>query len=256
MLTVDFDRIGVGPGTTVIDVGCGAGRHAFEAYRRGADVVAFDQDKPALSEVETMFAAMSAEGQVPAGAAATTMAGDALGLPFPDDSFDCVIASEILEHVPEDERAIAELVRVARPGGSVVVTVPRWLPERVCWLLSDAYHEVEGGHVRIYRGDELRDKLRAAGLRPLASEHAHALHAPYWWLKCAVGPDNDGNPLVKAYHRLLVWDMMRAPWPTRRAERLLDPLVGKSLAVYSVKAAGVTEDGAARGGQGVGGAAD
>ena len=44
MLTVDFDRLGIGPSTTVIDVGCGAGRHAFEAYRRGADVVAFDRD--------------------------------------------------------------------------------------------------------------------------------------------------------------------------------------------------------------------
>ncbi|MCP2253396.1 Methyltransferase domain-containing protein [Prauserella aidingensis] len=252
MLTVDFDRIGVGPGTTVIDVGCGAGRHAFEAYRRGADVVAFDQDKSALGDVETMFAAMSAEGHVPDGAAATTVAGDALRLPFPDGAFDCVIASEILEHVPDDERAIAELVRVARPGGSVVVTVPRWLPERVCWLLSDAYHEVEGGHVRIYRGAELRGKLRGAGLRPVAGEHAHALHAPYWWLKCAVGPDNDDHPLVKAYHRVLVWDMMRAPWPTRTAERLLDPVLGKSLAVYSVKDAGAVENTGDDGGQGAG----
>ena len=42
MLTVDFDRLGIGPSTKVIDVGCGAGRHAFEAYRRGADVIATD----------------------------------------------------------------------------------------------------------------------------------------------------------------------------------------------------------------------
>ncbi|KID30614.1 class I SAM-dependent methyltransferase [Prauserella rugosa] len=235
MLTVDFDRLGIGPGTRVIDVGCGAGRHAFEAYRRGADVVAFDRDEPALAEVETMFAAMAAEGEAPEGARATTVAGDALALPYPEASFDCVIASEILEHVPEDERAIAELVRVTRPGGTVAVTVPRWLPERVCWLLSDAYHQVEGGHVRIYRGDELRTKLRAAGLRPVAGEHAHALHSPYWWLKCAVGTDNDDHPLVKAYHRVLVWDLLHAPWPTRLAERVLDPVLGKSLAVYSVK---------------------
>lgn len=63
MLTVDFDRAGIGPGTRVIDVGCGAGRHSFEAYRRGADVVAFDQDAPELANVATMFEAMAQVGE-------------------------------------------------------------------------------------------------------------------------------------------------------------------------------------------------
>ena len=44
MLTVDFDRLGLRPGDRVLDMGCGAGRHAFEMYKRGADVIAFDQD--------------------------------------------------------------------------------------------------------------------------------------------------------------------------------------------------------------------
>ncbi|NIJ14890.1 SAM-dependent methyltransferase [Saccharomonospora amisosensis] len=235
MLTIDFDRIGVGPGSKVIDVGCGAGRHSFEAYRRGADVVAFDQDEPELANVASMFEAMASEGQAPDGAAARTVPGDALELPFADESFDCVIASEILEHIPEDDKAIWQLARVVRPGGTVAVTVPRWLPERVCWLLSDAYHEVEGGHVRIYRERELLGKLAAAGLRRVGRDHAHALHSPYWWLKCAVGVDREDHPLPKAYHRMLVWDMMRAPLVTRTAERLLNPLLGKSLVLYLVK---------------------
>ena len=112
-----------------------------------------------------------------------------------------MVASEVLEHIPDDEAAIAELVRVLRPGGTMAVTVPRWLPEKICWALSDQYHEVEGGHVRIYTGDELVGKLRAAGLVFDGKDHAHGLHSPYWWLKCAVGVDNDKNPLVKAYHQ-------------------------------------------------------
>ena len=232
MLTVDFDRLGVGPGRSVIDVGCGGGRHAFEAYRRGADVVAFDQDAAELDNVAAMFAGMAEAGEAPAEASARTVAGDALNLPFPDESFDCVIASEVLEHIVEDEKAMWELARVVKPGGTVAVTVPRWLPERICWTLSDAYHEVEGGHVRIYRAGQLTDRLRAAGLRPLHRDHAHALHAPYWWLKCAVGVDRDDHPVTRAYHRLLVWDMMRGPWLTRTAERLLNPVIGKSVAVY------------------------
>jgi len=243
MLTVDFDRLGVHPGDRVIDVGCGAGRHAFELYRRGAHVVAFDQDEPELRRVEAMFAAMRAEDEAPDGASARTVHGDALALPFPDGHFDHVVASEILEHVPADERAIAELVRVLRPGGSAAVTVPRWWPEKVCWALSQAYHQVEGGHVRIYTGRELERKLADAGLQGVGRHHAHGLHAPYWWLKCAVGVDRDDHPLPRLYHRLLVWDMMKRPWVTRTAERLLNPVLGKSLVLYLRKPA--TETGRA-----------
>ena len=232
MLTVDFERFPVGPGDRVLDMGCGGGRHAFALYRRGADVVAFDQSASDLAEVDAMFTAMRESGEVPEGARAETVRGDAYALPFEDGSFDAVVAAEVLEHLHDDERAMAELFRVLRPGGLMAVTVPRWGPEKVCWALSDAYHEVEGGHVRIYRGDELTGRLRRAGLVPLGTGHSHALHAPYWWLKCAVGVDNADNPLVKAYHRFLVWDMMNKPALTRTLERLLDPVLGKSLVVY------------------------
>jgi SAM-dependent methyltransferase len=235
MLTVDFDRLRVGRGTRFIDVGAGAGRHSYEALRRGAEVTAYDLDEVELKGVEEMFGAMELEGELPPGASGVVQAGDALGLPYPDGHFDCVLASEILEHVPQDDRAIAELVRVLAPGGTLAVTVPRWLPERVCWALSDEYHANAGGHIRIYRASALQAKLEAAGLVATHRAHAHALHAPYWWLKCAVGVRKDQHPLVRAYHRLLVWDMMSAPALTRWAERLLNPLIGKSVALYFTK---------------------
>ena len=238
MLTVDYDRLGIGPGTSVIDVGCGAGRHSFEAYRRGADVIAFDQNAAELADVDTMLQAMGQAGEAPASAKAQVVVGDALALPYPDGTFDCVIASEILEHIPEDESVIAELIRVLKPGGSLAVTVPRWLPERICWLLSDEYHANEGGHIRIYRAGQLRAKVEGRGARFIHSQHAHALHSPYWWLKCAVGVEKNGNVLVKSYHRLLVWDMMSKPMLTRAAEAALNPLVGKSVALYFEKPVG------------------
>jgi SAM-dependent methyltransferase len=236
LLTVDFDRLGLRAGDRVLDMGCGAGRHAFEMYRRGGDVVAFDQDADELAGVLDLFAAMREAGEVPAGAEADIKQGDALALPFADEEFDRVVAAEVLEHIPDDTAAIAELVRVLRPGGTITVTVPRWLPERICWALSDAYHEVEGGHVRIYTRGGLVDKLTDAGLEYDGRAHVHGLHAPYWWLKCAVGVDDDQHPLVKAYHRLLVWDITKKPLLTRMADRVLDPLVGKSLVLYLHKA--------------------
>jgi SAM-dependent methyltransferase len=239
VLTVDFDRFPVGPGDTVLDMGCGGGRHAFALYRRGAHVTALDMDPAELKDVAGMFAAMAEAGEVPAGASAASVRGTAYALPFADDTFDYVVCAEVLEHLPQDSRAMAELTRVLKPGGLIAVTVPRWGPELVCWALSSAYHEVEGGHVRIYRGSELVRRLTGVGLEPVGSHHTHALHSPYWWLKCAVGVTDGDHPVVKAYHRLLVWDMMKAPRLTRVTEKLLDPVIGKSLVHYLRKPAHV-----------------
>jgi SAM-dependent methyltransferase len=238
MLTVDVDRLGIGPSTKVIDVGCGAGRHAFEAYRRGADVVAFDHDEAELRSVDTILRAMAETGEAPPGASAKVVVGDALKLPYADQTFDCVIASEILEHIPQDDAAIAEFIRVLKVGGTLAVSVPRWLPEQVCWMLSDEYHSNDGGHVRIYRASELRGKILDGGMELTHTHHAHALHSPFWWLKCAVGVENTEHRAVTTYHKLLVWDLMQRPKITQLAESLLNPLVGKSVAMYFVKPQG------------------
>jgi SAM-dependent methyltransferase len=243
MLTVRYDWLGLGAGDRLLDLGCGAGRHAFEAYRRGARVVALDYDAAELKDVYGMFGALAeTEGStLPASAWAGCANGDATRLPFPDGVFDRVIAAEVLEHIPEDAAALSELARVLRPGGTIAITVPAWLAEQVCWALSDEYHApfVPGGHVRIYSEPELRSKLRAAGLKPGAAHHAHALHTPYWWLKCAVGPTNNDHPVVRAYHEVLLWDIAgRQPMArfTKLADRLANPLLGKSIVVYARKA--------------------
>ena len=232
MLTVDYDRLDLRPGMRVLDLGCGEGRHAFEAYRRGAEVVAVDWGVSEVATTKRWLGAIAEAGEAPKGARYEVVRGDLTALPVPDASVDRVIASEVLEHIPDDATAFAEIARVLKPGGRVAVTVPRYGPERICWALSDAYHANEGGHIRIYTAGVLRTRLAAAGLVPGDSHHAHALHAPFWWLKCAVGVDRD-TAVVRAYHRLLVWDLMKRPWLTRTAERLLDPLFGKSLVVYA-----------------------
>ena len=235
MLTARYDWLGLEPGDRVLDLGCGGGRHAYEAARRGARVTALDLDLAELKDVRGTFEAI--DDELPAGGSGHAVNGNALTLPFRDGAFDRVIASEVMEHIPDDAGAARELARVLRPGGVIAVTVPTWLPEQVCWALSDEYHApfVEGGHVRIYTEARLRSVLRGGGLRPRGAHHAHALHSPYWWLKCAVGPRNDAHPLVQAYHRLLVWDITEQPLVTRLAERVLSPVLGKSLVVYARK---------------------
>ena len=235
MLTVDFDRMGLTCGRRVLDVGCGAGRHAFGALRRGAAVVALDASDTEAKDVAAVIDEMVEEGEAGPGGAGWAMVGDGSRLPFADDSFDGVVAAEVLEHVPDDVAVIAELARVLRPGGVLAVTVPRWFPEQVSWALSREYHAVEGGHVRIYRRSVLARRLAAAGLVHTGAHHAHALHTPWWWLRCAVGVGREDHPLVEAYRRALVWDIVHPRSPLRLLDRLLNPVLGKSLALYVAK---------------------
>lgn len=238
MLTVDYSRLGLRAGERLLDMGAGAGRHAFECVRRGAHVTAFDLDAAELKDVMAMMGAMVDAGETPAGDRGDTCNGSALDLPFADASFDRIIASEVLEHITDDRGAISELVRVLKPGGTMAVTVPRWFPELVNWALSDDYHAptAAGGHVRIYRESLLRRRLEHAGLRVVDRHHAHGLHSPYWWLKCAVGLDRSAdNPVVKAYHQVLVWEMTSRALPLQVAERVLQPAIGKSLVLYAAK---------------------
>ena len=244
MLTVDYDRLDVRAGHRVLDLGCGLGRHTFEALRRGANVVACDLGRVEVTAVRDTLAALAAEPETEtlAGLMGAAVQGDGTGLPFGDAVFDRVIASEVLEHVPDDSAACAELARVLKPGGRLAATVPAWWPEKICWMLSSDYHApaAEGGHVRIYRKPRLRRRLAAAGLAPGRSHRAHALHSPYWWLRCAVGPNRavGDNRSVRAYHRLLEWDIVKRPRLTRALERALNPVLGKSLVLYAAKEPG------------------
>ncbi|MET0910602.1 MAG: class I SAM-dependent methyltransferase [Ilumatobacteraceae bacterium] len=239
MLTVRFDRLttlGVPSGALVLDAGAGFGRHAFELARRGYRTVAIDRAADEMVATRATLAAMAETGEAEDKHIVGVLLGDATALPFPADCFDAVVTSEVLEHIPDDTGALAELRRVLRPGGVLAITVPSWLPEQVNWMLSDDYHApaAVGGHVRIYSATELKAKLRAAGLDVAGTHHAHALHSPYWWLKCAVGVDRDDHPLVRHYRRFLEWDIVRQPRSTRIAERVLSPVLGKSLVLYGV----------------------
>jgi SAM-dependent methyltransferase len=238
MLTVRFDRLGIKPGDILLDAGVGFGRHAFEAARRGARVVALDYAADEVRVTRNTFGAMLEAGEITRDQFVASLQGDATRLPFNDASFDHIITSEVLEHIQDDVSAIAEFQRILKPGGSLTVTVPTWWPEKINWMLSDEYHAPKsvGGHVRIYSATELKAKLAAAGLNVEGSHHAHALHSPYWWLKCAVGPTNNDHPLVTRYRKFLEWDIVKQPRSMKIAERTLSPILGKSLIVYTRKA--------------------
>jgi len=234
--TVDFSHFRLHPGDRVLDLGCGEGRHVISAYLEAeVDAVGVDLCLDDLRRTQEKYAEFAA-GQSP-GSSFTLASANALSLPFADASFDKVICSEVLEHIPDYRGALQEIDRILKPGGLFCASVPRRWPEQLCWTLSEGYHKVPGGHLRIFNSRELRQQIEDLGMQHYHRHWAHALHAPFWWLKCLFWEKQDSNPLVRLYHRFLVWDLMDRPWVTRTLERALNPLMGKSVVMYFRKGA-------------------
>lgn len=235
MITVEFKRLKVAPGFRILDIGCGNGRHTGAAYDL-KNVIAVGADLN-FKDLKTAAERLKwHDGMVDhCNGSWNLSAADVTALPFADHCFDLVICSEVLEHVPEHECAIREILRVLKPGHDLVVSVPRYWPERICWALSKQYRNTKGGHIRIYKRKYLEKLFFSNGARTWASHFAHALHTPFWWLKCLVGPDRNDVSWVNLYHRFLTWDLMQKPAVTRLLEKILNPLMGKSIVLYFKK---------------------
>jgi len=136
---------------TVLEVGPGEGGLTRILVERRHRVVALDL---ALGWLTRLPASVS------------KVAGEVTALPFADRSFDAIVAAEVIEHIPDLDRALGEAARVLRPGGRLVVTVPyRETLQYVNCPECGARFEVNG-HVHRFEGDELASALRARGLIP------------------------------------------------------------------------------------------
>lgn len=233
MLTVDFARMQFRPRQRVLDLGCGEGRHVHGLSWHHPELLVVGVD---INSRDVRTAQQRHQPPAEGSAASCFFAvADGFGLPFPSACFDQVICSEVLEHVHDYPKLLAEIHRVLKPGGKLAMSVPRAWPERICWRLSRAYHQVAGGHVRIFNATQLRRQIERTGFQFTERHWAHALHSPYWWLRCLLWRDDPQAWIVRLYHRLLVWDLMQKPRITRTLERLLNPLAGKSVVMYFTK---------------------
>lgn len=235
MLTARLRLLGLKPGDRVLDLGCGEGRHAHGLHMIGGlDVVGVDLDESSLAKAR---AGLKTLPMPDAGETGQTRfeTGDATRLDFEDNTFDAVICSEVLEHLPDYGAAIEEMRRVLKPTGRLCVSVPHAWPERICWRLApppNGYAFEPGGHIRIFDEVDLQTAVEYRGFRLVRRHHAHGIHVPYWWLKCAFWDRREDHPLIKAYHKFLVWDLMKKPWLSRAIDAVISPFMGKSLVLY------------------------
>jgi SAM-dependent methyltransferase len=235
MHTINFTRLQLLPGLTVLDLGCGEGRHSIAVDCPSSITwVAADlslADLRAGRAKAEEHAEFCQQHHLAPGHKSHWLNANGLHLPFADQTFDVIICSEVLEHIPDYQAMLAEIKRVAKPNAQLAISVPRRWPEQICWWLSANYAKTPGGHVRIFSAVQLQSDIQSMGYQLTKVHWAHALHSPYWWLKCLFWHQPE-HFIVRAYHRLLVWDLMEKPWLTRVLERLLNPILGKSIVMY------------------------
>jgi SAM-dependent methyltransferase len=228
---MDLDALNLEDGQRVLDLGCGEGRHLHAMYSR-AKVHAVGVDLGFEDVVNTRIGFEFYPDPFDGPKRYSLAVGNALTLPFSDETFDVVVCSEVLEHIPDYQQAVNEITRILKPGGKLAVSVPRKWPERVCWALADGYHNTPGGHVRIFEAKALRSDIEQAGLNFSRRHWAHGLHSPYWWLQCLIWKNREDSWLVKTYHRFLLWEILKQPLLTRFLGKIADPLMGKSVVLY------------------------
>jgi SAM-dependent methyltransferase len=151
-------------GVSAIDLGCSTG-HLLEDLRRAlpdARLVGVDLVAGGLRK---------AHRKVPD---AQLLQADVCSLPLPDASMDAVLSANLLEHVPDDARALAEVFRILRPGARAVIVVP-------VGPGNYDYYDRFLGHERRYARGELADRATAAGLEVLEDIHLGALLYPAFW---------------------------------------------------------------------------
>ncbi len=232
---IDPQKLCLSPSARVLDVGCGTGRHLLELSRLRGSLIGLDMSREDLGKMR--YLAHLTAKERPVVAMIDAVQGDGERLPFADGLFDCVICTETLEHVPDDRRVARELVRVLRPGGVLVLSVPDEHSERLLWRLSPRYRNTPGGHVRIYcRGDVAR-LARECGAEPYAIDFRHSLESVRWLVHSVVDREWGKPGVITRGIRWLLDTPTHRNWRALAwCDALGNRVLPKSIVLYGRKA--------------------
>tara|TARA_R110001592_G_scaffold215025_2_gene468313 strand:+ start:92781 stop:93560 length:780 start_codon:yes stop_codon:yes gene_type:complete len=217
---------------TVIDVGCGAGVYSKFCAKQGAEVFFIDRDEAALEHTTAKVAASPAR-------AFRAILSDCNPIPLADNSGDLVICTEVLEHVPDPVVFLRELIRVARPGGALLITVPDARSEQLMAATAPPQYFEEPNHIRIFTADALRRLVLGAGLSIESHCFAGCFESIYWplsWLTCEPGaglPADNSHPIPDHWTRL--WHAVQCHPRGHLIRNALNQLLPRSQAIIARK---------------------
>jgi ubiquinone/menaquinone biosynthesis C-methylase UbiE len=203
----------------VLDVGSARGVHSFSLAEESAFVVALDLSH---SELERLAGEADRRSDV------VPVQADATSLPFPARCFDGAVLYEVLEHVEDPARVLAECCRVLSPGGAFTMSVPTSYSERLYWRLHPSY-ERQSTHLRIFERDEVLQLLNEAGFEVRGQETIHFAPMLAWFVHCLLRTPADHTGAVARNHFVDV-AVGRAVAVARRA-----PLLGRGVRALATR---------------------
>lgn len=231
---IDPGQLDLKPDSRLLDVGCGTGRHILELSRYEGTFVGLDMAEEDLKKMRYLLALAAQEGRLVANVHIAQ--GDGARLPFADGEFDQVICTETLEHVDDDEAMLRDLIRVLRPGGVLVVSVPDEYSERLLWRLSSRYRTAPGGHVRIYRRKRIKGMLKENGAEPYSVQYRHSLESVRWLVHSVIDKEWGKPGRITKGIRWLLDTPSHRNWRTLAwADAAFSRLLPKSIVLYGRK---------------------
>ncbi len=209
----------------VLDVGCGDGGNIYFAGQQGAHVTFVDIDASRVAETERRAKQSRAREIVP-------IVSDCTPIPLPDGYATVVICTEVIEHVPDAEAFVAELVRVGAPGARYFVSVPDPAMERLQKPLAPPSYFEAPNHVRVLQHAEFEALLRNQGL--IVDRHTtYGFYWALWWAlfwSCDIEL-GERHPALDAWSQTWVHAMQTKDGP--KIKRVLDGFGPKSQLVLA-----------------------
>lgn len=223
----------VGPEHTVIDVGCGDGGFVGFAASQGAEIIYIDQDPARL-------AATAARMQLSVARAHRGILSDCNPIPLASASGDLVICTEVLEHVPDPVTFLAEVVRVAKPGAQLLVSVPDARSEHFYAATSPVQCFQEPNHIRTFSAEAFRQLLLDAGLQIESHQFTGCFWSMFWplsWMTCVPGtglPLDNPHPIIQ--HWIQLWQLVQDHPDGHKIRDALNQLLPKTQFIVARKA--------------------
>jgi len=230
-----MDGFAIGPDDTVVDVGCGAGVGCRYAGMAGAAVVGLDVEPGLVREADEAMRGVPARSW-----RGIVSGGDPI--PLPDGTATVVLCTEVLEHVDDPPRFVAELARIGRPGARYLISVPDPASEDLMRQIAPPWYWRPPFHRRVFSRPDLDALLAAAGLK-VERRELQGFHVTMRWLfwsTLGVGPYDPGDGAPVLTHWDAAWDAFAGASGTAPLIRALDRVLPKSQVVLAVKPGGAT----------------
>jgi SAM-dependent methyltransferase len=220
------------PEHTVIDVGCGDGGFIGFVARRGAEVIFIDQDAARLAGTETRIKQSQAR-------AYRAIQSDCDPIPLDDGTGDLVICTEVLEHVPDPAKFLDEVIRIAKPGAQLLISVPDERSEQLVSVTAPPECFQVPNHIRMFSAQAFESLIRGAGLEIESHEFTGCFWSIFWplsWMTCEPGdglPVDNPHPIMQ--HWVELWRLVQEHPDGHKVRDAFNLLLPKSQTIVARK---------------------